>query len=427
MSHLSRRTFLAASAAAGAAACFPRLAFGQEKSKKPKREKLPVAIIATEYRKNSHADVIAGKILEGYAQDGGRGPDLGAASIYIDQFPESDKGRDLAKKYGFLLASSIEEAITLGGKEVAVAGVISIGEHGNYPYTPDTKQHMYPRRRFFDAIVAALQKHGRFVPVFNDKHLAYNWADAKHMYDTAQKLKIPFMAGSSLPVAWRSPEQSLPLGANLEAAILNGYGGLESYGFHALESLQCQLERRGEKGAKKARETGVAAVQAVSGDEILKAETDKRWSRELLEAALETGPRMRTGRPDFAKDATFMLIDYADGLRAAVAMNTGHQHEMTFAAKISGQKVPHATWFRLQDEVPYGHFGFLVKAIEEMVHTGKPSYPVERTLLTTGILDAVMHSAADGGKRIETPHLAIAYEPADWPFAPGEPGKTLPQ
>ncbi|MBI1904130.1 MAG: hypothetical protein HYS13_23795, partial [Planctomycetia bacterium] len=203
--------------------------------------------------------------------------------------------------------------------------------------------------------------------------------------------------------------------------------GLESYGFHALESLQCQLERRGEKGAKKARETGVAAVEAVSGDDILKAETDKRWSRELLEAALETGPRARTRRPDFAKDATFMLIDYVDGLRAAVAMNTGHQNEMTFAARIAGQKEPHATWFRLQDEAPFGHFGFLVKAIEEMIHTGKPSYPVERTLLTTGILDAVMHSAADGGKRIETPHLAISYEPADWPFAPGEPGKTQPQ
>ncbi|MBI1904522.1 MAG: hypothetical protein HYS13_25780, partial [Planctomycetia bacterium] len=236
MSQLTRRDFLATSVAAGAAAWLPRSALAQEKAEKTNREKLPVAIVATEYRKNSHADVIAGKILEGYAQDGGRGPDLRVASIYIDQFPESDMSRDLAKKHGFLLAKSIEEAITLGGKGVAVAGVISIGEHGNYPYTPDTKQHMYPRRRFFDAIVAALEKHGKIVPVFSDKHLAYNWDDAKHMYDTARKLKIPFMAGSSLPVAWRSPEQSLPLGANVEAAILNGYGGLESYCFHALES-----------------------------------------------------------------------------------------------------------------------------------------------------------------------------------------------
>jgi hypothetical protein len=182
---ISRRTALQS---LGALAAFPLL--GAVKSKP-----LPIAAIVTEYRNNSHADVIIGKILEGWQQDGGAGPDLKVAGMYTDQVPKGDMSRALAKKHGVPIFKTIEEAITLGTGKVQVAAVLSIGEHGKYPYTPDTGQHMYPRRRFFDAITAAFKKAGKVVPVFNDKHLAYNWKDGKHMYDTARAMKIPFMAG----------------------------------------------------------------------------------------------------------------------------------------------------------------------------------------------------------------------------------------
>src|SRR3954469_24574639 len=143
----------------------------------PPFRRLPVAAVVTEYRRNSHADVIVGKILEGFRQDGGAGPALRLAALYTDQVPKTDLSRDLAKKHKFLIARTIEEAITLGGKKVAVAGVLSIGEHGDYPFTKDTRQHMYPRRRFFDAIADTFRKYKRVVPLFNDKHLAYAWAD----------------------------------------------------------------------------------------------------------------------------------------------------------------------------------------------------------------------------------------------------------
>src|SRR5207247_1256024 len=107
-----------------------------------RRDRLPVAAVVTEYRRNSHADVIVGKILEGFDQDEGAGPALRLAALYTDQVPKTDLSRDLARKHGFRIAGSIEEAITLGTGKVAVAGVLSIGEHGNYPYTKDTRQYM---------------------------------------------------------------------------------------------------------------------------------------------------------------------------------------------------------------------------------------------------------------------------------------------
>ena len=60
---------------------------------------------------------------------------------------------------------------------------------------------------------------------------------------------------------------------------------------------------------------------------------------------------------------------------------------------------------------PFEHFACLVQAIEKMFESGKPTYPVERTLLTSGILEAILNSKFENQKRIETPHLAVKYTP----------------
>lgn len=354
----------------------------------PGRRKPRVSAVVTVYRENSHADVIVGKILEGFRQDGGPGPDLELASLYVDQTPERDLSRGLAKKHDFPIAPTISEAITLGSNRVQVAGVLSIGEHGDYPYTTDTRQRMYPRRRFFDEIVAAFRQHGGVTPVFNDKHLSYCWTDAKHMYDTARKLRIPLMAGSSLPVARRVPPLDPPIGCEIQEALAVGYGGLESYGFHALEALQCVVERR------RGGETGVAAVQALQGDEIWRAAKRQRWSRRLLESGLAAMPGATTDKLEtrLAPNSALYLIDYRDGLKSAVCMANGVSRGFGIAIRLRGRPEPLAAWFKLQDEKPYEHFAFLVQAIEHMIHSGRPAYPVERTLLTTGVLDTAMQS-----------------------------------
>ena len=410
MSRINRRDLLRA-AAATPLLLTPVAVKGVDREST--RKKLPIAAVVTAYRENSHADVVIGKILEGFDQKGGKGPNLRVVSMYTDQLPAGDMSRDLAKKHGFAITKTIDEAITLGTNKVQVAGVLSIGEHGNYPYTKETNQHMYPRRRFFNGIVAAFKRCGHVVPVFNDKHLSYRWEDAKHMFDTSREMKFPMMAGSSLPVAWREPAESLPLNSEIEDALVVGYGGLESYGFHALETLQCVIERR------RGGETGVKTVQAVREDQIWKAERDGRWSRELLDSALKTIPDVPKGdlKTRLTKGAAFYLIEHSDGFQSTVAMANGVARHFAIAVKLLGRREPFAQWFRLEDAKPYGHFTYLVKAIESMIHTGKPSYPVERTLLTTGVLDRVMHSLANNGKRLATHELAVRYKAVDWPFA----------
>jgi len=408
MFHLSRRDWLRLSTAAVLAAPVSARANADVSD-----ETLPVAGVVTVYRRNSHADVILGKILEGYQQDGGPGPKLKLVSLYVDQTSAGDLSGALAEKHGFRLAKTIDEAITLGTDHLKVAGVISIGEHGDYPSTPDTKQHMYPRRKFFDAIVAAFQRCGKVVPVFNDKHLSYRWDDALHMVQTARRLKIPFLAGSSVPVAWREPALDLPMEAEVESALTIGYGGFESYGFHAIEGHQCMIERR------RGGETGIESVEVVQGAGILDAEKRGDWSRELLDAALANVPaRLKRSQDWLPKEnSAAYLLRHRDGLRSSVLMANGLTAHLGFAAKLKGRAEPLAVWLKLQDDRPYGHFAYLLRAIDHTIRTGRVAYPVERTLLTTGILDRVMQSLAQQGKKLPTPELDVSYRAADWPFA----------
>jgi hypothetical protein len=58
-----------------------------------------------------------------------------------------------------------------------------------------------------------------------------------------------------------------------------------------------------------------------------------------------------------------------------------------------------------------------------MMLSGKPSWPVERTLLTSGILDALLQSQTQGGTRIPTLDLSgVAYQPTwRWKQPPPPP------
>ena len=161
---ISRRTFLAASSVAALPA-----------QRTPRR----IAAIITEYRPNSHADVIVGKYLEGYNQDDKPPkPESRVVSMYTAQVPKTDMSRERARKYGVPIFDTISQALTVGGEKLAVDGVLLIGEHGDYP-SNEKGQKLYPRFELFLEITDEFRRSGRSVPVFNDKHLSYSWRKAR--------------------------------------------------------------------------------------------------------------------------------------------------------------------------------------------------------------------------------------------------------
>jgi hypothetical protein len=411
----SRRRFL--KSLAGAAVAGPtaasswQLARGQDRTPRPK-----VAAVVTEFTYRSHAHCILENFLKPYVFNGKlTDPGCPVVSMYVDQFPgDRDMARAVSKDYDIPIYPTIAEALCLGGDTLAVDGVLSIGEHGDYPYN-EKGQHMYPRKRFFDEIVAVFKHSGRVAPVFNDKHLSYRWDWAKEMYDTARSLDIPFMAGSSVPLAQRRPKLEIEPGTKLLSAVSIHGGGVESYDFHGLEVLQSIVEFRA------GGETGVSELQFLEGAKLWQAADAGRWPVDLAEAAMaaELGPNQPPLRELVARlvgnpnQIHGILLQYRDGFRGTV-LAIGGRNRWNFACRVADQARPVATEFYVGPWQNRNLFKALSHAIQTHFRQRRAPYPVERTLLASGILDAAMQSRYEKGMPQQTPQLAIVYPPRDF-------------
>lgn len=388
----------------------------------PKRPK--IAAIGTIYFKHSHSQHIVDRFLDGYGWNGKHHrPEMDLVSLFVDQIGKNDFSHERAARHPELrMCKTIAEALTLGGDKLAVDGVVLIGEHGNYPKN-EKGQTKYPRYEFFEQIVDVFRKSGRSVPVFNDKHLSWNWEWARKMYDTSRELKFAFQAGSSLAVTWRTPSVEMPLGAKISEAVCVCYGGVDSYDFHGLETIQCMVERR------RGGESGVKWVQAYRGPAFWQALRDGVWSRELMESALCRSHTLTPARKGFndifpsiedmqrmVKDPVAYRYEHNDGLKCTMLLMSGLVRDFNFAAYVDGQRKPWSTQMYLP--MPDGRttlatfFSPLVNNMEKMFLTGKTTYPIERTLLTTGLTAAGVESLYRKQERFETPHLNISYQPA---------------
>jgi hypothetical protein len=375
----------------------------------PKR----IAILATIYRYLSHAQHIGDRFLIGYPRDGRwRRPDVQVVSLFVDQRPEGDLSEARAREFGFRVYPTVAEALRCGGERLAVDGVLLIAEHGEYPRN-QKGQVLYPRYEFFRQCVEVFEKDGRAVPVYNDKNLSWSFEKAKWMVEASRRLRFPMLAGSSLPVTWRLPQVDVPLGAEIEDAVMVGVGGSDAMDYHALEAMQAMIERR------KGGETGVRAVRMVEGDAVWKAS----WSRELLTAALSRsdspqGLTLKDGRtqdlvgsgelPKLVARPAAYFVEHNDGLRTTLLMLNGAVKDYTFAARIKGRGVL-STQFLLTPVPNVTYSAKLAEGIDDLMVTGRPAYPVERTLIVSGILEACLTSREQGQTRLETPQLAVRY------------------
>jgi hypothetical protein len=434
----SRRQFLQSTAATAAGAGAPETPRQEREPTGPAGQpRLPqVAALASVYFYLSHAYHIVGRFLDGFPVYKESGADAGLvphkppfeiASLYIEQTREpSDLGRSKAKQNGIRLASTIAEALTLGTGKLAVDAVLLIAEHGDYPLNAKL-QKLYPRGRYFRQVLDVFATSGRSVPVFVDKHLSYSRAEARQMVEQAKALKVPLMAGSSLPVTWRLPPLEIPLGRTVNEVLVASRGNLEIFGFHALETLQCMAERRDRKG----KPQGVASVTCLEGDAVWNAADHGVWSWDLLRHALGRSHTVNPGNvklntrdftpPAIRDSATILrhpvafLVDYADGLRATALILNGHVDDTTVAVRLiddSGRQTIVSSLMYLPAPPGASFFNPLVLRIEDFFKTGKAPYPVERTLLCGGILDAALDSRLQGNRPVATPDLAaIDYAP----------------
>jgi hypothetical protein len=386
-------------------ACFSVTAAVAADSPVPQRR---VAAIVTVYTHNSHADVIVSRLLQTDTLDGkGNDSPLKLVSLYTDQRPAGDMSRLLAASHRFRTSDSIEDAITLGTGKLAVDGILLIAEHGQYPKSP-TGNTQYPKRRFWDETIQVFKASGRVVPVFIDKHLSDNWADAKAIYDTARDMNIPLMAGSSLPTSWRKPPADVVAGEIVSEIVAITFHTTDAYGFHALEFAQALAEQRGNG------EAGIQSVQALAGDAVWKAADEKVFDPALFAAAwkCQSNPQ-NGGRPlrESVPEPRLFILNHADGLRVFLLELNGAATEWSAAWRYQKDRRVESAQFWTQEGRPGMHFTWLLNGIERMLLTGRPAWNVERTLLTSGALDALLLSLQRHQQPIETPYLMVPYRP----------------
>jgi hypothetical protein len=419
----SRRRFLASALAGSASLSLPRAWSA------PRRPR--IAALTTIYHKYSHSQHIVDRFLEGYGWEGRHHrPDMDVVSLYVEQVGDNDLSRERASRHPEMtIYPTIAEALCRGGSQLAVDGVLLIGEHGQYPRN-DRGQVLYPRYEYFQQIVDVYRASGKTAPVFNDKHLSWNWDWARKMYDQSKELGFALMAGSSLPVTWRQPAHELPAQARVREAVGIWGGGIDGGDIHVIEALQSIVERRD------GGERGVQSVEALRGERFWRALEagsweDGGWDRQLLEACFARSNQLRPARESYshvlpkpedirrlAPESYAYRFVYRDGLRVSIVQfqaapkqtdgGVGGDCSMAARREDGGE---YSVLFYLPYYSMRNFFSPQVRHIERLFQTGVAPYPVERTLLTTGMTAAGVESLFQQ-KPLPTPHLAIEYTPS---------------
>ena len=378
-----------------------------------------IAFLGTEVRTHSHAQHFLDRHAMGYTYGGKwQAPRFDIASVFIDQHPEGDLAPSRIEKYKLRSFSSIEEALTLGTSKLAVDGVVIIAEHGKYPDN-EKGQRRYPRYDWFKKVVKVFEASGRSVPVFNDKHLSTVWSECVEMVEDSKRLGFPFLAGSSLPVTWRMPSIDMPIDTPLKESVCVCYGRPDSYDFHGLETAQCMSERR------KGGEVGISRVVALRGENLWQTLRMEKYkdTRRLIAAALTRSHNLPvdTGYPtapvtvEWAEkaltDSIGYLIEHRDGFKTTMLMSPIRDFNYAGLRADNDEIVSCQMYLPMptHGSSTADFFNPLARHIETLVIENQSPYPVQRTLLTSGMVIAGVDSLFQESKVIETPEMSVQY------------------
>jgi hypothetical protein len=402
----------------GAAALAPGCASAPP-PERPATSRPKVALVTTVVRNLSHGQHFLDRFLDGYGWHGEHHyPPMDLVAIYVDQFPPGDLARERSRRHHVPIYPTVAEALTLGGSKLAVDAVVVVAEHGDYPKN-ERGQTLYPRYPFFKETVGVFESSGRAVPVFNDKHLSTDWDHCIEMVADSKRLGFAFLAGSSLPVTWRIPSIEPPLDTPLRESVCVCYGGVDSYDFHGLETAQCMSERR------PGGEVGIQSVLAVRGERVCDVLDSRPVTQKLVLAALSrshtcVGAAGYTYSPvnaDLLRRHSQQLVGYfvehRDGFRTTMILANGVVSDFTYAGLVAktGEIVSCQMYLPMppRNTTLADFFNPLVNNIEQMILTGVAPYPVERTLLTSGMTMACVDSLYRGQTEVQTPQMAVTY------------------
>lgn len=409
---LTRRELLATTGMAGAAA-FTGLASGVGAQAPPRRPRI-ACLVSYWGETRSHADWIVTKLLDGYWWQGAHTPSrVEVVSAYIHQRDTSGLGKKVCAAKGIPIFDTVGAAVTRGGKELAVDGVVIVAEHGEYP-TNLKGQWLLPRWWIYQQVMRVFERSGRSVPVFNDKHLSYDWGEAKWMFDKSRELKFALTGGSSIPVYFRTPEIELATDTPIKASVVVGGASDEGALFHCVDVLQAFVERR------RGGETGVRSVQWIRGPETWRWTERNPWAAQLLES-VRTRLALKPGHFQDSNAPNVCVVEYRDATKAAVYAARGAG--WTWAGEVDGQNEPTVVSM-LGWPGPFSQYhasNALPHWITETMVSGSEPFEAERLLLSTGIVANTLESNWENGRyspvgrRVETPFLDMTYRTARGP------------
>jgi hypothetical protein len=413
----------------------PLLGSAAQPSRDPSRPVIRLAVLGNEFTLGSLLQSVTDHFLIGYQWEGDwHMPQVKVVSMYLEPVPAPagpafgpgrvapvapdhgplSEGR--AREFGFKIYPNIPQALRCGGGELAVDAVLCMIEDSHYPHNRKG-QVLCPRYDYFKQCAQVFTTDRRSVPIYNYGDLSFSTEQAKAMVTTAQHMNFPLMAGSWMPATWRIPDIDIPYGGQITEAVAVGIGDLDRDDFHALEAMQAMMERR------KGGETGVKSVQLLEGDDVWDAGESGKWSKTLLSSAQSRsdalqGLTVMDGRPQnmvasgvlaqLVRNPAAYCIEYSDGTRATMLMLDGADADFTFASDVPGHGRIATQFFR--GPTPnLSYTAALANKIEQFYTTKISPFPVQRTQLTSGILEACLTSRERNNVRIETPHLSTIH------------------